>query len=106
MSSGDKVIRHVLINELYVKKKFYQMPSETLSHLCGVTEWDVDKIAVLIKADVHGDTNAGERMLLSPMRRSRLPEKVHGSASSTVKIHQKTESKAQPKFILRFLPLR
>lgn len=55
VSPPEKGIRHVLVDELAVEKELDYTPAEALGHLLEVAEWDMDEIAVLIKAALHHD---------------------------------------------------
>ena len=55
VSPPEKVIRHILADELFLEKELDNASAEALGHLLEVAEWDVDKIAVLIKAALQHD---------------------------------------------------
>ncbi len=50
MPPGEKIIRHVLVDEFLIEKELDYTPAEAFGHLREVTEWNIDKIAVFIKA--------------------------------------------------------
>ncbi len=55
MSPPEKVIRHILADELAVENELDYTPAEALGHLLEVAKWDVDEITVLIKATFQHD---------------------------------------------------
>jgi len=89
VSPPEKVIRHVLVDELAVEKELDYTPAEALGHLLEVAEWDMDEIAVLIKAALQHDG---------------VPMRIHGGAQPA-RSRRRTESKVRQHFPPRFLRL-